>query len=169
MAERLSERWWTWAQAVHFVLANFPCENLQNADGHLRCHIAGDTFPVRWWTYSDNVVVPVAGLGRDWVMDRDLGRDPCDRYGVGGELVLEGAAVRRFCGQRVPGARSTAPSRRPRQVKRESAAQILAKMYPDGTIPERATIDNKPLFHTMQIAGFEGSYSTAMRAAGRRR
>jgi hypothetical protein len=101
-------------------------------------------------------------------MDRDLGRDPCDRYGVGGEIVLEEAAVRRFCARRVPGAQSTtAKKRRPRQVKRESAAQVLARLYPDG-IPDRATIDNKPLFHTMEMAGFTHSYSTAMRAAGRR-
>jgi hypothetical protein len=129
-AERGMSEWWTWDQAVQYVLAHLPCENRENAAGHLAGCVMGDTFPVRWWTHSSNSMIEIAGLGREWVMDRDLGRDPCDRYGVGGEIVLEGAAVRRMCS---PLQETAAPVARNGRPPREVVPRllVLAGMWMD--------------------------------------
>jgi hypothetical protein len=92
----MAETWWTWEQAVTYVLAHYPCENRRIADGLLTSFVCGDTFPARWWRHVDNTMLRIEGLGRDWVIDRDFGRDPFDRFG-NGEIVLEAAAVRRLC------------------------------------------------------------------------
>jgi hypothetical protein len=102
----MPERWWTWEQAVTYVLAHRPCENRQIADGLLACYVMGDTFPVRWWRHGDNARIRVEGLGREWVRDRDVGEHLGEdrlwgrllrEYGSAGEIVLEAAAVRRLC------------------------------------------------------------------------
>jgi hypothetical protein len=57
--------------------------------------------------------------------------------------------------------------REPGGATLEAGRRVLAALY-GASIPDRATIDNKPLYAAMCKAGFTGSYSTAMRAAERR-
>jgi hypothetical protein len=95
----MAETWWTWQQAVQFVLAHRPCEDQRIAGELLAWYVCGDTFPICWRTYRDNTMVPISG--RDWVMDCDIGQgrfaqDLFQTHG-NGEVVLEAAAVRRLC------------------------------------------------------------------------
>ena len=63
--------------------------------------------------------------------------------------------------------RGEAPAKRHRPAtKLEAGRRILAKLYPDG-VPD--TLESKSLHTQMCEAGFKGNYSTAMRAAGRRK
>jgi hypothetical protein len=163
----MAETWWTWEQAVTYVFAHHedPCESRRIASERLEYFATA--IPMRWRLYHTGGMVSVDV--REWMMrDRDLGTDDLvlwERYGGNGEIVLDAAAVRRLCSpQSIPRMTKVPRSR----VKRGAAERVLARLYPDG-IPDRTVIDNKPLHAAMQVAGFEGTYSTAMRAAGRRR
>jgi hypothetical protein len=99
----VAETWWTWKQAVQYVLANHPCEDLRIADGLLRCFVMGDTFPVRWRLHTHHgTMVPISG--RDWVRHLDIGpylgedleQHLFQTHG-NGEVVLGAAAVQRLC------------------------------------------------------------------------
>jgi hypothetical protein len=81
---------------------------------------------------------------------------------------LEVARMKRLMAPALRAAvRGEAPAkRRSPATKLETGRRILAELYPGG-VPD--TVKNKPLHAEMCKAGFTGDYSTAMRAAGRRK
>jgi hypothetical protein len=110
----MAETWWTWKQAVQYVLANYPCEDRRIADELLRCYAPG--IPMRWWTYHDGTMATVDG--REWMIDRDIGQGRLAQHLFethgNGEVMVDAAAVQRLCARqpeaRGPGGRPPKPA-----------------------------------------------------------
>src|SRR5262245_35759235 len=109
----MTEEWWTWEQAVQWVLAHHPCENRRIAEGLLSCYAPG--ISMRWRLHCHATMVPISG--RDWMKDCEIGQGRFaqqlfETHG-NGEVVLEAAAVERLCGRhgdaRKPGPEGSGP------------------------------------------------------------